>query len=447
MTKRITLKKGVDINIAGAIVQPNENVAPTEIRGKSFAMIPDDFIGLTPKLDVKEGDNVLAGTPLFHDKTNPDICVVSPIGGTIDKIERGDRRKLLQVIITPDYDKSEAVKHDIPSDTDGIRRLLQRSGLWAMMRQRPYDIIPSDATPRDIFVTAFDSAPLAPDLSLSVGGDTKAIQAGVDALKTLTTGNVYIGVKSAFADISNAEIVEFNGSHPAGLPGIQAANIAPVNKGETIWTLDIVTLWRIGRLMIDGVVPMSTIVAVTGSEIEQPKYASTIIGADIASVLDGNIKSAGLNRRIISGNVLCGIKESINGHLHAPYRHITVIPEGDDVDEMMGWASLSPKKMSISRSFPGHFLRKRLFSPDARLLGGRRAMIMSGEYERVLPMDIMAEYLLKAIISRDIDKMEALGIYEIAPEDMALCEYVDTSKLEIQRIVREGLDFLYHELN
>ena len=196
MTKRITLKKGVDINIAGAIVQPNENAAPTEIRGKSFAMIPDDFIGLTPKLDVKEGDNVLAGTPLFHDKTNPDICVVSPIGGTIDKIERGDRRKLLQVIITPDYDKSESVKHDIPSDTDGIRRLLQRSGLWAMMRQRPYDIIPSDATPRDIFVTAFDSAPLAPDLSLSVEGDTKAIQAGVDALKKLTSGNVYIGVKS-----------------------------------------------------------------------------------------------------------------------------------------------------------------------------------------------------------------------------------------------------------
>ncbi len=447
MTGKIILKKGLDIPIEGKAEKPANRSNIKYVRGNSFAINPDDYTGLAPKLDVKEGDSILAGEPLFHDKANPNICIVSPVAGTITKIARGDRRKLLHVTIIPDDKAGKAIKHEIPTDVIGTKRLLQRSGLWAMMRQRPFDIIPSDATPRDIFVTAFDSAPLSPDLSLFTDCETQALQAGVNALKKLTSGNIYISVNHVIPSLDNAEIIEVVGAHPAGLPGVQAANIAPVNKGETIWTLDIVTLWRIGQLMLTGIVPMQTYVAVTGSDIIAPQYVSTTIGVDLNSVLSGMIKETGHHHRIISGNVLCGVKESLDGYLHAPFRHITVIPEGDDVEEMMGWASISPRKMSVSRSFPGHFLRKRLFRPDARLHGGRRAMIMSGEYDRVLPMDIMAEYLLKAIISRDIDKMEALGIYEIAPEDFALCEYVDTSKLEIQRIVREGLDYLYHELN
>lgn len=440
--KTIRLKKGLDINIEGAVTSDDITPCPPA----TVAMVPDDFPGLTPKPSVKEGERVAAGSPLFHDKAREDIAVTSPLAGTVERIVRGERRKLLAITVRPDGD--DAVTHDMDlSSRDAVATLLQRSGLWALIRQRPYDIIPDGQTPRDIFVTAFDSAPLAPDLGLMLKGTEATLAKGVEALKKITTGSVYIGVSptSPIGTVAGAEMVIFDGPHPAGLPGIQAANIRPVNKGETIWTLDAVTLWRIGRLVETGRVPYGCTVAVTGSEVEHPRYLSTVIGADLRTILDGNIREDGRHQRIISGNVLTGVHESIDGYLRYPYRQVTVIPEGDDVDEMLGWASLSPRKMSVSRTFPGHFLNRR-FSPDARLLGGRRAMIMSGEYDKVLPMDILPEYLLKAIISRDIDKMEALGIYEIAPEDMALCEYVDTSKLEIQKLVREGLDYMRAEM-
>lgn len=442
--KTVRLKKGLDIKIEGAVT--SDDITPCH--PATVAMVPDDFPGLTPKPSVKEGDRVAAGSPLFHDKTREDIAVTSPLAGTVERIVRGARRKLLAITLRPDSADSGEVTHHVElSSAEAVKTLLKRSGLWALIRQRPYDIIPGEQSPRDIFVTAFDSAPLAPDLGLMLKGTETTLAKGVEALKKITTGTVYIGVSPAtpVGTIAGAETVMFDGPHPAGLPGIQAANIRPVNKGETIWTLDAVTLWRIGRLVETGHVPYGCTVAVTGSEVVRPHYLSTVIGADLRSLLDGNIRDDGRNHRIISGNVLTGVHESIDGYLRYPYRQVTVIPEGDDVDEMFGWASLSPRKMSVSRTFPGHFLNRR-FTPDARLLGGRRAMIMSGEYDKVLPMDILPEYLLKAIISRDIDKMEALGIYEIAPEDMALCEYVDTSKLEIQKLVREGLDYMRAEM-
>lgn len=445
MAERIRLKKGLDIHIQGAVT----STTMTTVQPETVAVVPDDFTGLIPKVEVKEGDEVLAGSALFHDKRCEDIRVVSPVAGTVEKVVRGERRKLMAVIVKPSGHPSESVKHptDI-SNAEAVKRMLMTSGLWALMRQRPYDIVPEDRTPRDIFVTAFDSAPLAPDMELTLEGTEATLAKAVKALKQLTPGNIYIGVspQSRLKEVEGAVTTVFEGPHPAGLPGIQAANIRPVNKGETIWTLDAVTLWRIGRLIETGTTPMETVVAVTGSEIVSPQYVSTVTGADLASILKGNIDRDSRHHRIIAGNVLTGAKESMDGYLRYPYRQVTVIPEGDDVDEMLGWASLSPRKMSVSRSFPGHFLFHRKFAPDARLLGGRRAIIMAGEYDKVLPMDILAEYLLKAILSRDIDKMEALGIYEIAPEDMALCEYVDTSKLEIQKIVREGLDYLRKEV-
>ncbi len=222
------------------------------------------------------------------------------------------------------------------------------------------------------------------------------------------------------------------------------ANIAPVNKGEVVWTLDADTLWRIGHLSLTGNVDFSTLVAVTGSEVIKPHYAKTLTGAPVNVLLKDNVKDDNRHHRIISGNVLTGTAVGADGFLRFPYTQVTVIPEGDDVDEFMGWASLSPSKMSVGRSFPGHFLKKK-FNPDARLQGGRRAMIMSGEYDELIPMDIMAEYLIKAILSKDIDRMEALGIYEVVPEDFALAEYADTSKLELQKIVAEGLEYLRKE--
>lgn len=447
MSINLTIKKGLDLNLEGGI---SSKSVDKETIPSSIAVCPDDFPGITPKPEVKEGDTVKIGDALFHDKQDESLKVVSPVNGTVKAIVRGERRKIMRIIVACDkQDITDSKKFDISksSDAECVRNLLLESGLWAMIRRRPFGIVPRPGeSPRDIFVTAIDSAPLAPNFDVELTGKQKELQAGVDALKKLTDGKIYIGRRngSSIPDIAGAEMVDIDGPHPAGNAGTMIANIAPINKGDIVWTLDGITLARIGGLMLNGTVDMSCIVAVTGSEIKAPCYVKTITGAEIASILGDNVKDDGRKHRIISGNVLTGIAVSEDGYLRYPYTQVSVIPEGNDADEFMGWASLSPSKMSVSRSFPGHFL-KRKFAPDARILGGRRAMIMSGEYDEVIPMDIMAEYLIKAILSRDIDKMEALGIYEVVPEDFALAEYVDTSKLELQKIVAEGLAYLRKE--
>ncbi len=447
MDKTITLRRGLDLRIEGTV--PAESTAKpcstTEI-----ALVPDDFPGFTPKLAVKEGDNVTAGQALMYDKLHEDVKLVSPIAGKVTHVVRGDRRKIMRVVVTAETTGAPAIKTDADTDnaTD-VKKAIMHSGLWAYMRQRPYDIVPdTEATPVNIFVTAFDSAPLAPSLTNLVKGKGKYTAAGLKALASLTSGKVYVSLPYGCGLELPAEVerVTVKGPHPAGNAGVQAAAIAPVNKGEIIWTLDIVTATRIGTMLLDGTTDWSTTVAVTGPEVNHPCLITTTIGASLKPLVDGNLKDTDRHLRIISGNVLTGAKESIDGFLRFPYRQITVIAEGDDVDEFMGWASMSPGKMSESRSFPSRLFHNKLFRPDARLNGGRRAMIMSGEYDKVMPMDILPEYLIKAILARDIDRMEALGIYEVAPEDFALCEYVDPSKLELQKIVREGLDYLRKEL-
>lgn len=441
----IKLKKGLDLKIAGEVT--DMSVRDAEV--KHFAVCPDDFPGFKPKVDVKEGDAVMAGAPVMFDKTNPEIKLVSPVSGIVKAVVRGERRKVIRIEIEAS-DTNGSRHFDIPQAPDAAEamRLLAESGLLAEIRQRPFDIVPSTkSVPRDIFVTAIDSAPLAVSPELAVKGMEKHLEAGVRFLKTICNGNIFISVRqgSELADIPGSTRVTVSGPHPAGNPGIQAANIAPVNKGETIWTLDIVTLCRIGTLALTGSRDFTTIVAVTGPEVATPSLLRTLNGAAISRLIDGRLKIAGHNIRIISGNVLSGIATPTDGFLHFPYRQLTVIAEGDDKVEFMGWASLSPAKPSESPTFPGHFL-KRAFSPDARLNGSRRAMIMSGQYDRVIPMDILPEYLLKAIISHNIDAMEKLGIYEVAPEDFAAAEYVDTSKLPLQQIVRDGLDYMHDAL-
>lgn len=442
MNKTITFKRGLDLKLQGEVA-PGAGSKP--VKTEKIAIVPDDFPGFTPKIVVKPGQAVAEGETLMHDKVHTDICLVSPISGIVDEVVRGERRKVLRVTVKPDN-----AGRKVPAMTAGdTKSALMHSGLWAMMRQRPYDIVPSpDHTPVNIFVTAFDSAPLAPDLADAVAGRSQEIEAGVKALASLTSGKVYVTTREGenINVPSQAEHITVTGPHPSGNAGIQASAIAPVNKGETIWTLDIVTLARIGALMLDGNTYWTTTVALTGSEVTDPRLVDTVIGTDVNDILIGDINNTPAHKRIISGNVLTGVTVGTDGYLRYPYRQITVIPEGDDVDEFMGWASLSPKKMSESRSFPSKIFGRTNFAPDARLQGGRRAMIMSGVYDKVMPMDILPEYLIKAILARDIDKMEALGIYEVAPEDFALCEYVDPSKLELQKIVREGLDYLRKEL-
>ena len=447
MTKIVNIKKGLDISIRGKA----DLSAPVDVAPSTCAIIPDDFPGITPKVDVKEGDEVVVGSSLFHDKAYPDIKVVSPVAGTVTAVVRGERRKLERIVVTPGSAPSTSLDFKVNDIDDPTRaaQLLLDSGLWSWMRQRPYNIVPRPgAAPRDIFITGFDSAPLAPDYEMLLDGNAKELNAAIGLLRKLTDGIIYIGVRSGscIESLQGVETVVVNGPHPAGNVGVQICNVKPVNKGDIVWTMDALTLLRIGKLVTTGTLDMTVTAALTGCEVTEPHYIKTTVGADMKSVLEGAVNDDDIHHRIISGNVLTGIPVSEDGYLRFHYTQVTVIAEGDDFAEFMGWASLSPKTMSVSRSFPGHFF-KRKFCPDARILGGRRAMIMSGVYDKVMPMDILPEYLIKAIIARDIDRMEQLGIYEVAPEDFALCEYVDPSKLELQKIVQEGLDYLRKELS
>lgn len=445
MANVIKIKKGLNIPLKGE-ASDKITVAPS---AGIYAICPDDFPGIIWKTGVKPGDKVEAGSSLLFSKQHPEICLVSPVKGIVDEVNRGERRHINYISVVAEEAPFESNLGFIPGkdSPEEIKQALMRCGLWAFMRQRPFDIVPSpDDTPRDIFITAFDSAPLAgPVLDNSL---EPWLAKGIEALAKLTPGKVYLGISPGQKiDCPQCVVNEFHGPHPAGNVGPQIAAVKPVNKGETVWTLDVATAARIGRLVTTGELDVHTLVAVTGPMIKEPHFIKTIIGAQISKLVENNLKTeSGI--RIISGNVLTGIKVTVNDFLHFPYRQITVIEEGDSADEFMGWASVSPKKYSVKRSFPA-FLRglSKPFDFDARIKGGKRAMIMSGEYDKVFPFDIYPEYLIKAILSGDIDRMEKLGIYEVAPEDFALPEFVDTSKTELQKTVREGLDNLRRELS
>ena len=435
----IKLKKGYNLNLKGGITDASIVDAPL---AQSYAIVPDDFSGIVPRLEKKEGEHVAAGEAVYHDKANEAIKVCSPVCGTVKEVRRGERRKIEAIIIEPDGGNDCAA-----IDTSDAKSALLNSGLWALLRQRPYDVVPSpDVTPRDIFVTCFDSAPLAADWKLFTDGNAEIIKKGIQALKSLTSGDVYLGCCPGNV-IDSDHTVVFDGPHPAGNAGIQAANIRPVNKGEVVWTTDIITVMRIGKLMSTGKVDFSTIVAVTGEKATKPQLVKCIAGAPVASVVAGAVDLNDANTRIISGNVLTGTHIAASDYIRAPYRQITAIPNIAVEDEFMGWASVSPKKFSVYRSFTSWlFGNRKAASFDAKINGGERAIVMAGEYDRMITMDIYAEFLLKAIITFDIEKMEQLGIYEVAPEDFALAEYADTSKLELQSIVRNGLNRLRAEM-
>lgn len=444
---KIRLKKGIDLPIEGGVA----DLKPVPLAMPSVcAVCPDDFAGFTPKAIVKEGDTISVGAPLMLQKNQMQVALVSPVAGTVKAVVRGERRKIERIEISvgniDDY-----IAFEIPSDAQGLRELLARSGMLAMMRKRPYDIVPDAFEEvRDIFVTAITSAPLEPSMQAFLPDDArKCLETAAKALAKITKGKVYFSRRPdfPFANLKGTEDVVVEGPHPSGNVGVQIANIKPVNKGENVWTLDAVLLYKIGLLLTTGKVDPSVKVAVVGPEVKKPLIVETVAGAPVADIVKGKLADTPCHKRIISGNVLTGraVGDGSDAFLRAPYRMVSVIAEGDDVDEFMGWASVAPGKLSAGRTFPFAFLTK-LFRPDARINGGRRAMIMSGEYENTIPMDILPEYLLKAIMAKDIDRMEQLGIYEVAPEDFALAEFADTSKLPLQKIVREGLDWLRKEV-
>lgn len=442
MANIIKIKKGLDIPVKGTV----SGTPTVDTKTDLFGIVPGDFPGYTWKAVVKPGDSVRIGDPLLHAKEDERLCLTSPVAGTVVEIRRGERRKIEFVSVRKNGEQN-SVEFAKPAGKDATLETLLRSGLFAMMRQRPFDIVPFiSTTPRDIFVTAFDSAPLAPEL---VNAEMLAdLESGLAALASLTTGKVYLSVRPGTGITSKAaEVYEFEGPHPAGNVGTQIAAIAPVNKGETVWTLDAVTASRIGKLIDRQKLDYSTEVALTGEEMKEPHMVRTTIGCALSSLLENQLDHSHGKIRVISGNVLTGVRvDWKEGFLRYPYRQITAIDEGDQADEFMGWASVNPDKYSVKRSFPA-FLRglSKPFHFDARVKGGHRAMILSGEYDKVFPMDIYPEYLIKAIMANDIERMEQLGIYEVAPEDFALAEFVDTSKIELQKIVREGLDYLRKE--
>lgn len=449
MADLVKIKRGLDIPLVGEAEKTIQEAPKAEM----YAIIPDDFHGVVPKILVKSGDAVKAGTPLMCDKNRPKVNFVSPVSGTVEAVNRGERRKVLEIVVKSDgkFESVEFEKLDAKKmDAQAIKDTLLQSGLFAFIKQRPYDVIANpEVAPRDIFVTAFDSAPLAPEFEFVAKDEEAALQAGVDVLAKLTNGKVYVGVNATSQiKLNGCEVVKFQGAHPAGNVGVQIANIAPISKGEVVWTISAFDLLLIGRLFTTGKLDFTRIITLAGSEVEAPKYVKTTMGASIASVITGNVKKADHNQRIISGNVLTGTKVSAQDYLRAYSSQITIIPEGDDCNEFVGWATPGCGKFSVSRTFGSWlFGKNKKYNIDARLRGGERGIIMSGEYDSVFPMDILPEFLVKAVIAFDIDKMENLGIYEVAPEDFALCEFVDTSKLPLQQIIRNGLDALMKEMN
>ncbi len=448
MANVIKIRKGLDINLKGKAPEKFINVGNIE----TYAIVPDNYVGVTPKVLVRVGDKVKAGTPIVRDKAFPEIKIVSPVSGEITAVNRGEKRKVLNITIAPDttIGHEQFDIKDLPScSTDDLKSILLETGMWPYIKMRPYDRVANPKeTPRDIFVTAFNSAPLAPNFDFIAKEEEAYLQTGLSALKKLTSGKVYFGVKpgSAMQTFEEVETVELHGPHPVGNAGVMINHINPVNKGETVWTLNAADVLMIGRMLKEKKVDFTKTIAVTGPCFKTHGYVKAISGSAVSDMMKDNLAEG--NIRLISGNVLTGTNIGKDGFLGAYDNQITAIPEGDDVDEMFGWALPGFNKLSMSRSFFSWLMGKnKEYDVDARIRGGKRAMIMSNEYDKVLPMDIYPEYLLKAIISFDIDKMENLGIYEVAPEDFALCEFVDTSKLEIQQIVREGLDLLYKEEN
>ena len=448
MHKVVKISKGLNINLKGA---PAEEVTAIQTP-KYYALMPADFTRVTPKVVVKPEDAVKAGDPLFVDKNIPELQFVSPVSGKVVAVNRGERRRVLSVVVESDgkFESVEFKAKDVLSlSADEVKADLLKAGLFAFMRQRPYDVIadPKDA-PRAIYVSAFDSKPLAVNFELALKGNEEDFQTGLDALSRIAP--VHLGIcacqkSTALTVAKNVKTTIFKGPHPAGNVGVQINKTAPVNKGEVVWTIGAEEVIFIGRLFNKGKVDFTRTIAVAGSEVENPSYCKVALGAQLTNILAGRLIHK-YEIRVIDGNVLTGKKTAFDGFLGAFSTQVTVIPEIMDGDEMLGWAMPRFGMYSTSRSYFSWLCPKRKYAIDARIKGGERHMIMSNEYDKVFPMDIYPEYLLKAIITGNIDKMEQLGIYEVAPEDFALCEFVDSSKLELQRIVREGLDKLRAEM-
>ncbi len=442
------LKKGYDIKLKGAATQTLQNDPSIRL----FALKPTDLHGLTPipKMLVEAGDEVKAGDPLFFDKPAPDVMYCAPVSGEVVEIRRGPKRSIIEVVLLADDKVSyrEFGKVDLAGVSREvlIKRLLE-SGAWPLIRRRPFHVIPDPAeTPCAIFVSCFDTAPLAPDYNFVMQGRETAFQAGLNVLAKLTDGAVHLGVSPqssvVFTQAQGVKIHAFSGPHPAGNVGVQIHHIRPINKGEVVWTVKPQDVALIGKLFTEGIFDAERIVALAGSSVKQTGYYQTHIGASIKTMVADNLQDEDV--RYISGNVLTGKRIAAEGFVGIHDDLVTVIPEGKD-PEFLGWLFPSYARPSLSKTFTAYLRPNRQFEVNTNMHGEPRAYVMTGEYEQVVPMDLYPQHLIKSIMYKDFDQMEGLGIYEVVEEDLALCEFVCTSKMPVQKILREGLDLVHEE--
>jgi Na+-transporting NADH:ubiquinone oxidoreductase subunit A len=451
MGKFIRLKKGFNINLAG---KPQPKVVEAEM-ADTFAIKPTDFHGLyMPKPVVKEGDVVKAGSPLFHDKRFDTVLFTAPVSGEVVEIKRGDKRKLLEIKILADKNMEyESFKKYSVSDlqnigVDEIKANLLKSGVWVNFIQRPFGVVANPAaTPKAIHISAFDTAPAAPDYGVLFKGQDQFFQVGVDVLKRLTSGAVHVNVHTTseiatvFSQVKGMELNKFNGPHPAGCVGVQIHHVDPINKGDVVWTINPAGVIQIGKLFLNGVYDTSRLVALTGPAVKQPQYYKIQTGSSIKKIVKDNLTAP--NVRFVSGNVLTGTSIGADGHVGFYDHQITVLPEGNH-HEFLGWIMPTASKVSFHRAFGlfSFLAPSKEFTATTNTNGEHRSFVQTGVFEKLVPMDILPTHLLKSILAEDLDEMEALGIYEVIEEDLALCEFADVSKHEIQQMLREGIDLM-----
>ena len=447
MSKTVRIKQGADIRLVG---QPSPDCSEASAP-KLYAVQPTDFPGVTPKLAVKEGASVKAGEPLFYDKTYTSVQFVSPVSGVVKEVVRGAKRRILAVVVESDGN-AEAVNHGAwnGGSREELLNHLCASGVFATMRQRPFDVLANPAdTPRAIYVSGFDSSPLAAETAVAVAGRLEDVQRGLNALSELAgPGGVHVGVKAGdatLASLTGVTLTSFSGPHPAGNVGVQIHHTAPINKGEVLWTMGLQDVANLGALLATGVYTPARVVALGGSEMHNPRHVKTLAGAQLSGL--GFQVNEGA--RVVSGSVLTGTNSGMAGYLGATATQVVALPEGHDPKFLLtsGWLSPGLDKFSLSRAYPTWLMPKsKRWKLDTNQNGEDRAFVVTGQYEQVFPFDIYPVHLVKSIMVNDIDAMERLGIYEVAPEDFALCEYVCTSKIPVQSVIREGLDMLKTEL-
>jgi len=450
MSNDIRIKKGLDIKLKGEAEKTSEQAVISNF----YALRPQDFHGVTPKLISKVGTKIKAGEPVFYDKSNENIKFVSPVSGEIIEIVRGEKRKILSIKIQADKQDSYFENSILNLETakpEEVKSLLLSSGCWPFIKQRPYDVIANpNKEPKAIFISAHASAPLVANYNYTLQGKEKELQAAVTALGKLTKGKVHVCVgkfgKSPMAGLSGITLHNVSGPHPSGNVGTQINKIDPVNKGEVVWTVSPQDLVIIGELLLTGKFNPERIVALVGSSIEKPRYFVTKLGCEVATMIYDKGIDKDANVRIISGDVLTGKQVKPDGYLDYYSNTVTVIPEGDDY-EFFGWTTPVFNKISTTRALTFSWLfPKKKYDLNTNTNGEHRAFVTTGNYEEVFPLDIFPMQILKACMYKDLDEMEALGMYEVAPEDFALTEFVCVSKQPHQEIIRKGLDLMLKEI-